>query len=126
MSINPNLMRNAAKLFPIYDRYGYKIQIQNKNGGDKKSVTLLEFLNLTARYEPTIRGRYKGLGEMNASDLKKTVMDINTRMSIQFTVDDVENELEVFNKLLSDKKAYAEKRKRMMEAYIIDPEDLDN
>ena len=53
-------------------------------------------------------------------------MDINTRMSIQFTVDDVENELEVFNKLLSDKKAYAEKRKRMMEAYIIDPEDLDN
>lgn len=126
MSINPNLMKTAAKLFPIYDRYGYKIQIQNKNGGEKKSVTLLEFLNLTSRYEPAIRGRYKGLGEMNASDLKKTVMDINTRMSIQFTVDDVENELEVFNKLLSDKKAYAEKRKRMMEAYVIDPEDLDN
>ena len=119
-------MKTAAKLFPIYDRYGYKIQIQNKNGGEKKSVTLLEFLNLTSRYEPAIRGRYKGLGEMNASDLKKTVMDINTRMSIQFTVDDVENELEVFNKLLSDKKAYAEKRKRMMEAYVIDPEDLDN
>lgn len=126
MSINPNLLKTAAKLFPIYDQYGYRIQIQNKNGGEKKSVSLIEFLNLTSRYEPNIRARYKGLGEMNVADLKKTVMDINVRMSIQFTVEDIENELEVFNKLLSDKKSYADKRKLMMKSYIIDPDDLDN
>ena len=78
------------------------------------------------RYEPDIRGRFKGLGEMNASELAKTVMDINTRMSIQFTVEDIERETAIFNKLLSDRKAYAEQRKRMMEEYVIDPEDLDN
>ena len=53
-------------------------------------------------------------------------MDINTRMSIQFTVEDIERETAIFNKLLSDRKAYAEQRKRMMEEYVIDPEDLDN
>lgn len=126
MSINPRLLKNATKLFPIYDRYGYKIQIQNKNSEEKRCVSLIEFLNLTSRYEPTIRDRYKGLGEMDVVDIKKTVIDINTRMSIQFTVDDVRNELEVFNKLLSDKKAYADRRKRMMEQYVIDPDDLDN
>lgn len=126
MSINPRLLKNATKLFPIYDRYGYKIQIQNKSSEEKRCVSLIEFLNLTSRYEPTIRDRYKGLGEMDVVDIKKTVIDINTRMSIQFTVDDVRNELEVFNKLLSDKKAYADRRKRMMEQYVIDPDDLDN
>lgn len=126
MSINPRLLKNATKLFPIYDRYGYKIQIQNKSSEEKRCVSLIEFLNLTSRYEPTIRDRYKGLGEMDVADIKKTVIDINTRMSIQFTVDDVRNELEVFNKLLSDKKAYADRRKRMMEQYVIDPDDLDN
>lgn len=126
MSINPRLLKNATKLFPIYDRYGYKIQIQNKSSEEKRCVSLIEFLNLTSRYEPTIRDRYKGLGEMDVADIMKTVIDINTRMSIQFTVDDVRNELEVFNKLLSDKKAYADRRKRMMEQYVIDPDDLDN
>lgn len=126
MEINTNLMKLASKLFPIYDEYGYRIQIQNKNGGEKRLVTLSEFLTLTSRYEPNIRGRYKGIGEMNKDELKKTVMDINTRLSIQFTVEDVEQEIATFNKLLSDRKAYAEQRKAMMKAYIIDPDDLDN
>nr|DAH25317.1 MAG TPA: DNA TOPOISOMERASE IV, B SUBUNIT [Caudoviricetes sp.] len=126
LAINENLLRHSTNLFPIYDMYGYRVQIQNKNGGEKRLVTMLEFLSVMTRYEPDIRGRFKGLGEMNASELAKTVMDINTRMSIQFTVEDIERETAIFNKLLSDRKAYAEQRKRMMEEYIIDPEDLDN
>jgi len=53
-------------------------------------------------------------------------MDFSHRVSVRYTVESAERELEIFNKLLSSKKDYPEKRKLMMDNYKIKREDLDN
>lgn len=49
--------------------------------------------------------RFKGLGEMNPSQLRETTMEPNTRRLVQLVVENNEETLEVFDKLLSKKRA---------------------
>lgn len=58
--------------------------------------------------------------------MRDTVLDMNNRISIQYTLDDVEKELAIFDKLLGNKKKDLELRKEMMKNYHIAKEDLDN
>ena len=54
------------------------------------------------------------------------ILDINNRVSIQYTVEDAERELGIFNITHGGSKADAENRKEMMKSYKINREDLDN
>ena len=55
-----------------------------------------------------------------------TALDINNRVSIQYTVDDAEREMEIFRKLHGNSKKDMEARKQMMADYKIARDDLDN
>ena len=126
LDVNLRLLKRARDLLSVYNRFGYRIQTVEKGKDSAKVMSLLEFLTIIKRYDPDIRGRFKGLGELNPEELWETVLNINNRTSIQYTVDDVEKEMEIFQKLLSDKKKYASLRKDMMKKYRIAQEDLDN
>lgn len=66
------------------------------------------------------------VGELNADQLKNTSLDFNHRVSVQFTVDDVERELAIFNMTHGNSKIDSENRKKMMKEFKIRREDLDN
>lgn len=64
--------------------------------------------------------RFKGLGEMNPSQLRETTMDPNTRRLVQLTLDDVEHACELMDMLLakkraSDRKAWLESKGNLAE-----------
>jgi DNA gyrase subunit B len=46
--------------------------------------------------------RYKGLGEMNAEQLWETTLDPNVRSLLQVTIEDTQEEGEIFEKLMGD------------------------
>ncbi|MCQ2565459.1 MAG: DNA topoisomerase (ATP-hydrolyzing) subunit B [Clostridia bacterium] len=69
---------------------------------DKEQEKLLADLASQGKTKPEIQ-RYKGLGEMDATQLWETTMDYNTRTLVQITIDDVSRADQIFTTLMGDK-----------------------
>lgn len=125
VKITKRFFRKTSYLIPIIHKYGHIIEVKEK---DKEPVkmSIEEFLDLCTKLTPKIKTRFKGLGELNGDELFKTTLDINNRISIRYTVDDVERELAIFNLTHGNSKEDADGRKEMMKSYKINREDLDN
>ena len=107
---------NGDMYYHVNERYGDKIT-------DKGVMSVGQFLKMCQKYQPVIKTRYKGLGELNADELRDTTLDPNNRILIRMTMDDVERELEIFNTLHGNDDAG---RKLMMKHLSVSREDLDN
>jgi DNA gyrase subunit B len=66
--------------------------------------------------------RFKGLGEMNAEELRDTTLDPNQRTLVRVTMDDVAAADEMFRVLMGDK---VEPRREFIEKYALDVQNLD-
>jgi DNA gyrase subunit B len=66
--------------------------------------------------------RFKGLGEMNAEELRDTTLDPNQRTLIRVTMDDVAAADEMFRVLMGDK---VEPRREFIEKHALDVQNLD-
>lgn len=125
VKLSPRFFKKTIDLVPIYKQYGYSLSVK-VNDGEPKQMTIGEFLDECTRVMPDILFRYKGLGELDGKELRSTTLDINNRISVQYTVDDAERELEIFNITHGGSKTDSAKRRAMMKAYKINREDLDN
>ena len=70
-----------------------------------------------------IKTRFKGVGELDAADLRNNALDPSNRILIRLTIDDIETELSKFNILHGDD---SDERKLMMAHFKINRDDLDN
>jgi DNA gyrase/topoisomerase IV subunit B len=93
---------------------------------EERKLSIAEFLDECTKLTPEILHRFKGLSEINPSDLKDTTMNINNRVSVRYTIEDIERELSIFNMTHGTSKEDADRRKDMMKLYKIKREDLDN
>jgi len=66
--------------------------------------------------------RFKGLGEMNAEELRDTTLDPNNRTLIKVTMNDVGAADDMFRVLMGDK---VEPRREFIEKYALDVRNLD-
>lgn len=126
ININERFVSKVEDLFEIYRKYGYCILYKEKDSDDYTEVSIGEFLDMTNKFKPNIITRYKGLGEANSEQLWETTLNPDTRILIQLTMEDVERDLKIFQKLHGQTKEDLEERKKMMSAYKIARDDLDN
>ncbi len=99
------------------------LEKQGKNYNDLGVLSVGEFFMRAQKYQPTIKTRFKGLGELNSEDLETTTFDPHQRILIQLTMDDLVDEIRKFEVLHGRSK---EERTAMMKAFKIDREFLDN
>ena len=125
IAINTGLMSRLSDLFDIYRKYGIYLEVSEKKS-ESNVMTIGEFLDLTTKYVPKILQRYKGLGEMDAMDLWKTTMDPRERVLIRLTMEDLEKEIDTFNKLHGGKSKDIARRKEMVGNFKVKATDLDN
>lgn len=125
LKISRPFIRRIEDLIPKYEKYGYKFIIYDKNGNETV-MTIREFFGVCEKLIPGILTRYKGLGELDADEIWKTTLDINNRVSVQYTIEDAERDMAIFRKLHGSSSADKKARKEMMSKYKIAREDLDN
>ncbi len=77
------------------------VKADNKGGSITRPSELLDAVLAAGRKGLSI-SRYKGLGEMNAEQLWETTLDPNHRRLLQVTVQDTQEEGEIFEKLMGD------------------------
>jgi DNA gyrase/topoisomerase IV subunit B len=126
LHLGHRFLRKAEFSYPIYRKYGYWLHVKETGKETEKKMSIAKFLDECAKLTPDILHRFKGLSEINPSDLHNTTMDINNRISVQYTIEDVEKELALFKITHGTSSEDAENRKKMMKAYKIKREDLDN
>lgn len=126
LDINVRFINTAEDLFEIYDNYGYLIRVKDKTSDKFIKMTIMDFLNISSKYKPTILTRYKGLGEMDASEIWETSLNPNNRKLRRLTFDDTKSDIAILKKLHGTGKHDLEARKKMMNEFKISREDLDN
>jgi DNA gyrase subunit B len=95
------LRRTYARLAEIVGSPPYSI-VLGKKTRDAETFAELRAEVLDLAKEGIQVSRFKGLGEMNASELRDTTMDPARRMLIQVEVEDATAADEIFSKLMGD------------------------
>jgi DNA gyrase subunit B len=90
----------AATLQEIYPRPGL-LRRKDIETAIHGPVSLFEAITEAGRKGITLQ-RYKGLGEMNPSQLWETTLDTNARSLLQVKVKEVDEADDIFTKLMGD------------------------
>ncbi len=125
VNVSNRFIRKNNGIIPAISEYGYILEVQEK-GKDIREMTIGEFLDDAMKYSLKIKTRFKGLGELDGKQLRSTTLDMNNRVSVQFTVEDFERELSIMNMIHGPGKQDLERRKQLMKKYQIKRDDLDN
>ncbi len=116
-----NLRRAYAKLSAIVGRPPFRL-IHGKKSAEAPTFDALRAGALALAKEGTQVSRFKGLGEMNADELRDTTMDPAHRMLIRVDVEDAAITDEIFSKLMGDQ---VEPRREFIEQNARDVRFLD-
>lgn len=125
--ITDRFLTKSKELIEIIRKWskGKKIKLINRKTRSEHNLSLLGVLKILKAYQPTILHRFKGLGENSDEEIKETIMDPNTRSLIRVFIEDIENDMKVFQILRGTGPAELIQRKQMMKDFKVDRSIID-
>lgn len=100
--------------------HGYSI----KGEINEDNISLYEVLKIFNKYKADDLKRYKGLGEMEADDLRRTCMDLKYQRCVQIKFSDVDKSLRLLANWHSKKEQYRTIRREFMSTYEPDLQEI--
>ena len=129
IEISEQLIRKSSGLIDILGEWGpvkgVSMVLKDVKTGTEHNLSMLGVLKILKKYQPNILHRFKGLGENDDDDIKKTIMDPNTRTLIRVQMSDIENDMKTFQVLRGDSPADVLARKMMMREFHVEREMID-
>lgn len=125
--LTDRFLRKSKELLEIIQKWsnGKSLNLINKKTGSEHKLSLLGILKILKSYQPNILHRFKGLGENSDEEIKETIMDPNTRSLIRVNIEDIENDMKVFQVLRGNSPADLDERKQMMKDFKVDRSIID-
>lgn len=99
--------------------YGYGIDQSNND-----TMSISSILNAFGKYKGKDLHRYKGLGEMDAKDLRDTCMDLKNQKAVKITSKDIDKAIKDLAFWHSKKQDARDSRREFMMKYIPDIQDI--
>ncbi len=129
VEVSSSFVRRCRSVISIISKWGAgnnnSIVLKDIKTKTEHELTLLGVLKILKKFQPDIEHRFKGLGENDPEDIKRTIMDPNTRTLIRVNISDIENDAKVFQLLRGNSSIDAIGRKSLMKNYRIDPALID-
>jgi DNA gyrase subunit B len=116
----PEFLEHIEQIDPDTIFYGYSIDTP-----ESTSMSLHAILKMFEKYMPKIENRFKGLGEMDYIDLKRTMMAREVRHSMRLTVRNSDDVFEKMAIMHSQKPGYRKLRKHFMANFKFDIMNID-
>jgi DNA gyrase subunit B len=114
-------LRSLSRQIAPLNRPPFRV-ISSKGTEDAPdAISLLQHIKQVGTKDAQIQ-RYKGLGEMNASQLWDTTMNAETRRLLQVRIDDAVESEEIFSTLMGED---VESRRRFIGEHALDVKNLD-
>ena len=125
--LTDRFLRKSKELLEIIQKWSNSksLNLINKKTGSEHKLSLLGILKILKSYQPNILHRFKGLGENSDEEIKETIMDPNTRSLIRVNIEDIENDMKVFQVLRGNSPADLDERKQMMKDFKVDRSIID-
>ena len=125
--LSDRFLRKSKELLEIIFKWskGKKLKLINKKTYSEHQLSLLGILKILKSYQPNILHRFKGLGENSDEEIKETIMDPNTRSLIRVNIEDINNDLKVFQILRGTSQSDLQQRKEMMKDFKVDRSIID-
>ena len=129
IEITEHLIRKGKSIIETMMKWlpneGTILFLKDVKTGTEYELSLLGILKILKKYQPKILHRFKGLGENDEKDLRKCIMDPNTRTLIKVQMSDIENDMKTFQLLRGNNTSDALGRKVLMREYQIDKDEID-
>ena len=128
IELSPNIIKKSKVIINYIIKWKTaqtKLVLRDNKTKAERLLSLLELLKVLRKYQPDIKHRFKGLGENDTDDIRKTIMDPNTRSLIKVNISDIENDEKIFQMLRGGTAQNALDRKNMMHNYSIPVELID-
>ena len=125
--LNERFLNKSSELVELIKKWslGKEITLYNKKTGASHKLSLLGILKMLKSYQPNILHRFKGLGENSDAEIKETIMDPNTRSLIKVFIEDIENDMKVFQILRGNSPSDMSERRKMMKDFKLERSMID-